>query len=119
LDGSLATTLSIPANARTLRIGADSDGLNRFTGLIDEVEIFNLALTADEISAIYNAETAGKCVPPYTLTVTMAGTGTGTVSCSPNPVNYNSTSTCSTTPHRRLSYSFHIRLRRDTPLTTG
>ena len=30
-------------------------------GQIDEVEIFNRALSADEIAAIYNAGSAGKC----------------------------------------------------------
>jgi len=33
----------------------------RFNGLIDEVEIFDRALSADEIQAIYNAGSAGKC----------------------------------------------------------
>ena len=32
-----------------------------FNGLIDEVAIFNRALTADEIAAIYNAGSAGIC----------------------------------------------------------
>ncbi|MDQ4121753.1 MAG: putative Ig domain-containing protein [Acidobacteriota bacterium] len=32
-----------------------------FSGLIDEVEIFNRALSATEILAIYNAQSAGKC----------------------------------------------------------
>ena len=32
-----------------------------FTGLIDEVELFNRALSAEEIKAIYDADTAGKC----------------------------------------------------------
>jgi hypothetical protein len=39
------------------------DGPNprAFDGLIEEVEIFNRALSADEIQAIFNAGTAGKC----------------------------------------------------------
>jgi len=35
-----------------------------FKGAIDEVEIFNRALDASEIGAIYNADSAGKCTPP-------------------------------------------------------
>ena len=35
-------------------------------GQIDEVEIFNRALSANEIAAIYNAGSAGKCVPDRT-----------------------------------------------------
>jgi hypothetical protein len=34
---------------------------NFFQGLVDEVEIFNRALTADEILGIFNAGSAGKC----------------------------------------------------------
>jgi hypothetical protein len=50
-----------------------------FQGLIDEVAIFNHALTADEIASIYNASTAGICMPTKILTVTKTGTGGGTV----------------------------------------
>gem|GEM_PF-2585050 len=41
-------------------------GTRYFNGLIDEVEIFNRALSASEINAIYNAGSAGKCkaLPP-------------------------------------------------------
>jgi hypothetical protein len=34
-----------------------------FLGLIDEVEVFDRALSASEIQAIFNAGAAGKCVP--------------------------------------------------------
>jgi hypothetical protein len=34
-----------------------------FTGIIDEVELFNRALLASEIQALYNAGSAGKCKP--------------------------------------------------------
>jgi hypothetical protein len=61
LDGSLATSISIPTNSLPLRIGAASDGGSSFTGLIDEVEVFNRALTGSEIADIYNAGSAGKC----------------------------------------------------------
>src|SRR5579864_1271222 len=39
---------------------AGGDGLN-FAGLIDEVEVFNTALSASDIAAIYNAGSFGKC----------------------------------------------------------
>ncbi|GEM_PF-6182025 len=42
-------------------------------GLIDEVEVFNRALTATEVAAIYNAGRAGKCKGQLTGT---GGTGT-------------------------------------------
>jgi alpha-tubulin suppressor-like RCC1 family protein len=37
-----------------------------FSGLIDEPSIYNRALSADEIAAIYNSGSAGKCVPAAT-----------------------------------------------------
>jgi hypothetical protein len=37
--------------------------LNMFGGMIDEGSIYNRALSAGEIAAIYNAGSAGKCVP--------------------------------------------------------
>jgi hypothetical protein len=44
-------------------IGARGDGLgNSFLGRIDEVAVYNHALLASEIQAIYNAGSAGKCV---------------------------------------------------------
>jgi len=47
-------------------------GPRLFNGLIDEVEIFNRALTQAEIQSIFNAGSAGKCknVAGATLTVT-------------------------------------------------
>jgi len=38
-----------------------ADGDSYFHGSIDEVEVFNRALTADEIAAIHQAGSAGKC----------------------------------------------------------
>ena len=77
LDGALdgtatfTTTGSPQTNNQNVRIGkrnAFSAG-TEFKGLIDEVEIFNRALTAGEIAAIFNAGSAGKCrtcAPPPT-----------------------------------------------------
>ena len=39
-------------------------GPRYFKGLIDEVDIFNRALSASDIVAIYNAGNAGKCTTP-------------------------------------------------------
>ena len=46
------------------------DGRSGFDGLIDEVSIYNRALSSNELSAIYNAGIAGKCtndLPPVVL----------------------------------------------------
>jgi len=45
---------------------ASNGGQIEFDGLIDEVEIFNRALTEAEISAIVNAGSGGICGPPRT-----------------------------------------------------
>src|SRR5262249_11061457 len=42
-----------------------------FTGAIDEVEVFNRALSGSEIAAIFNAGSYGKCQPIYHV---LAGT---------------------------------------------
>jgi hypothetical protein len=49
-----------PTNSAPLEIGK-SGTCEVFAGLIDEVEIYNRALSASEIAAIYNAGSAGKC----------------------------------------------------------
>jgi Concanavalin A-like lectin/glucanases superfamily len=60
---------SVGANAFSLRIGAmhwsESFGLgnDRLNGKADEVQFFNRALTAEEIAAVYNAGSAGICIP--------------------------------------------------------
>ncbi len=61
LDGTFNGNAAIPTNALPLRIGADSNGGNLFSGLIDEVEILNRALSQAEIQAIVAAGSAGKC----------------------------------------------------------
>ena len=65
VDGVLVGTQAIGAksvvnSASNVRIGSNDNNDHFFHGVIDEVEIFNRALTADEIRAIYNAGSAGK-----------------------------------------------------------
>src|SRR5439155_13067678 len=66
-------------NTAPLKIGGSGDSAT-FGGLIDEVEIFNRALTASEIQSIFNAGSAGKCkpTPPTTTTTTTSTTTTTT-----------------------------------------
>ncbi|MBI5408195.1 MAG: hypothetical protein HZA14_02380 [Nitrospirae bacterium] len=76
-DGvEIASTVygDLQTSVAPLTIGTDFVGLNqagtfvdlRFKGVIDEVDIFNRALTASEIASIYNAGSAGKCKPGCT-----------------------------------------------------
>jgi subtilase family serine protease len=65
MDGLLAYA-GIPSTGQSLRIGRRNDDTLDFQGVIDEVEIFNRALTGSEIQAIYNAGGAGNCKPNFT-----------------------------------------------------
>jgi N-acetylneuraminic acid mutarotase len=68
LDGQLLATNSAVAPYTTfspaVEIGSGNGGtVAFFHGMIDEVEIYDRALTQAEIQAIYNAGSAGKCKP--------------------------------------------------------
>ncbi|GIU81022.1 MAG: hypothetical protein KatS3mg006_0086 [Pyrinomonadaceae bacterium] len=70
LEGSMALTKTItydPAIPWTIGSAAPpiraANYPRTFNGVIDEVEIFNRALTQAEIQAIYNAGSYGKCKP--------------------------------------------------------
>jgi hypothetical protein len=64
---STSTIGAILNNTFPVRIGAShwtdvyNPGNDRFEGMADEVEFFDHALSAEEIAAIYNAGSAGKC----------------------------------------------------------
>ena len=56
-------------NANSFQIGRSAWGGNSpWVGGLDEVEMFNRALSANEVAAIYNARSAGKCRSPVILT---------------------------------------------------
>jgi hypothetical protein len=96
LDVSQPATGLISQNSSPLCIGANAQayvpscGCNQpgyfFDGLIDEVSIYNRALTALEIQAIYAAGSAGKCGPPagsnYSLVLPVGNTTVQGDACS-------------------------------------
>ena len=59
VGSTTASTVLAPASG-SLRIGCRNDGWY-FKGMIDEISIYNRALSSDEIAAIYAASSAGKC----------------------------------------------------------
>jgi hypothetical protein len=62
-DTSLITAQRLSANANPVKVGGfGSDGAP-FSGRIDEISIFNRALSASEIAAIYIADSEGMCRP--------------------------------------------------------
>jgi hypothetical protein len=69
LDGSLVGSFTgdgppIYDGTEFLRLSAWGGGGRHFNGLIDEADIYNRALTSDEVGAIYAAGSTGKCAPP-------------------------------------------------------
>ena len=62
--GSPGDTSGLPLTIGALRHDPDPTGfVQYFGGVIDEVEIFNRALTAEEVRAIYDSGSAGKVKP--------------------------------------------------------
>lgn len=59
IDGSPEGEGDVPSplkgNQLSLKIGADSNGQNLFKGIIDEVKVYNRALTANEVKINMNA----------------------------------------------------------------
>jgi hypothetical protein len=53
-----ATHTTLTANAKTLRIGTQPAGGNYTVGKIDDVKVYNYALTSTEIKADYNASSS-------------------------------------------------------------
>jgi alpha-tubulin suppressor-like RCC1 family protein len=78
----------IAGDSPGIGIGNVNDGFNNFpfTGDIDEISLYNRALSAAEIQAIYNAGSAGKCEPTTTSCVTPPA---GLVSWWPGQMNAN------------------------------
>ena len=59
------------ANNQPLLIGQNTQAaIADFIGEIDELDVFNTAVSASDIASIYNAGSTGKCPPTPTPTVT-------------------------------------------------
>ena len=54
-----------------LNVGIDRDGVHPFTGLVDEVQVFNRALSAGEVAQTFQAGASGLCDnrPPVAVAV--------------------------------------------------
>jgi hypothetical protein len=88
LEGQFAETTTIPYTNNTWTIGSSpansrNQGYPRtWNGVIDEVQVFNRALSASEIQAIFAADGAGECkapAVPANLTLVSGDGQTGTV----------------------------------------
>jgi hypothetical protein len=85
-QSNISPTVTAPfTTTEPLLIGAGdlgSDTRDFFNGKIDEVELFNRALTASDIQTIYNAGASGKTIP-ITIDIKPGDDG-------PNPINLRS-----------------------------
>jgi hypothetical protein len=103
LDGAMVAAGSVTGpivyDNHPMLVGADIESGSPayfVNGLLDEVSLYNRALTAAEIAAIYNADGAGKCgippsiaVQPLSQTVTVSSNATFTVSATGTvPLSY-------------------------------
>ncbi len=79
LVGSNTLTFTTIIPTSNLRIGSGFLGGRFFNGAIDEVEIFDRALSASEIQAIFDAGAAGKCRLPLADAGPDASVDEGTV----------------------------------------
>ncbi|MBI4516928.1 MAG: LamG domain-containing protein, partial [Deltaproteobacteria bacterium] len=99
VDGGLQGTasLSTPANNnRAVNIAFAWGGgtpQRFFRGVVDEIQIFQRALSAAEIQGIFGARSNGKCTPTPTATITVTPTTTPTATPTHTP-----THTPATTP---------------------
>ena len=96
VDGNPVAYLSSPTAINTntnVIIGNVSGDPNRgcayFNGSIDDVRLYNRALSTTEVQALYNEANP---VTTYTLSLTKSGTGTGTVSPNTGTITWASNS---------------------------
>ena len=102
--GQAAKTGNLAGSAVPFNIGGRAAAGLNLTGLVDEVEVFDRALSQGEIQGIFNAGPAGKCplptptpspTPTATATATVTPTATATATVTPTAT---ATSTPITTP---------------------
>ena len=84
LNSSVSLKLGHRGNPTDTPGSVDTRGFY-LNGLVDEVEIFNRALSASEIQEIFNAGSAGKCKPALTPTPTPSPSPTPTPTPTPTP----------------------------------
>ena len=117
VDGELAEEIVIPddkiqVSEGILTIGDNSkdDDRGAFNGQIDEVRIYDKALTAAEVKELYDAES----FPEPVNNLTVSKSGQGTISSSPSGINcgsdcsqsYNSGTSVTLTASASSGYTF-------------
>ena len=69
-------------NSAPFTIG-DSGSCAGFIGLLDEVAVYNVVLSTDQIKSVYAAGTNGMCLPKANVTASVAGLApsSGQITC--------------------------------------
>ena len=96
VGGDQTDSTVIPDANAPLTLG-HAEALPSLNGFLDEVEIFNRALTLDEITAIYIAGSAGKCKctpPPANMISWWPGEGDGNDIQGGNTVTVSGSGVC-------------------------
>jgi hypothetical protein len=93
LKNSTSTSFALANNAQTTYFGSDAGGVN-LNGSLDEVKIYNYALTADEIKLDYN-HGSSKVLGSMSDTSGLAGGSVASNSASAAYCTPGDTSTCS------------------------
>ena len=78
-------SFTIASNPNDLGIGANGSGGDKFSGVIDDVRIYNRALSASEITELYNY--SGETTPTSDTTPPSTPTNLQTTTISPNQIN--------------------------------
>lgn len=77
VDGAERASAPVAPNyvptSDSIRIGSDTCCGNYFHGLVDEATVYDRALSATEIQAVFNAGSAGKCFAPTAASVMISG----------------------------------------------
>ena len=72
LEGSAYAGFPLDYDTRPLFIGTTGEGWDgRVQGTVDEVSIYNRALSSNEIASLYHAGSAGKCAGPFPPGITV------------------------------------------------
>jgi hypothetical protein len=90
LAGTRTTTQAILSSTSPLRLGGNAVWGEYFQGKIDEVRIYNRALSQTDVQTGMNTPVE----PPLTATLTVTKTGTGTGTVTSNPAGINCGSDC-------------------------
>src|SRR3989339_2094934 len=111
LVNQTATTGNIDTNTSVLNIGRQSSGAGRFIGIIDEVKIYNRALTLAEVVEHYNPASADTTAPAQVNTIATSNLQQNSITLTWTAVGDDGTT--------GTAASYDIRYMLGTPITSG